>query len=87
MNSSPETLGNIKNTINLYDRNLSNNIHLCFGDLRDKNFLEGIFNQSKNISGVIHFAGLKSVSESISKSPKLLGLQLNWDNQFIKSNG
>ena len=36
VNSSPETLGNIKNTINLYDRNLSNNIHLCFGDLRDK---------------------------------------------------
>ena len=28
VNSSPETLGNIKNTINLYDRNLSNNIHL-----------------------------------------------------------
>ena len=65
INSSPETLGNIKNIINLYDRNLCNNIRLCFGDLRDKSFIEDIFNQSKNISGVIHFAGLKSVSESI----------------------
>ena len=40
------------------------------GDLRDKNFIESCFNEiyesGKIIDGVIHFAGLKSVKESIN---------------------
>ena len=40
------------------------------GDLRDKNFIEScfieIYESGKIIDGVIHFAGLKSVKESIN---------------------
>ena len=40
------------------------------GDLRDIDFLKRIFNQAKNIgleiNSVIHFAGLKSVKDSIN---------------------
>ena len=41
-------------------------ILFCKGDIRDKKFLEKIFDQYK-IDSVVHFAGLKSVSESIEK--------------------
>ncbi|RUO65924.1 UDP-galactose 4-epimerase [Pseudidiomarina planktonica] len=36
------------------------------GDIRDEVFLDSVF-QKYNISAVIHFAGLKSVSESVAK--------------------
>jgi UDP-glucose 4-epimerase len=37
------------------------------GDCIDKNFVESVFAAEKNIDGVIHFAGLKAVGESIEK--------------------
>lgn len=36
-------------------------------DLRDRENLEKIFEENKDISAVIHFAGLKAVGESVSK--------------------
>jgi len=41
-------------------------IHLVTGDIRDRSLLRGIFSTVK-IEGVIHFAGLKSISESLEK--------------------
>ncbi|MFT6987660.1 MAG: UDP-glucose 4-epimerase [Psychromonas sp.] len=38
----------------------------CQGDVRDQHFLDRIFNEH-NIDSVIHFAGLKSVGESVQK--------------------
>ena len=47
----------------------SDRIHFFKGDVRDKKLLEKIFleasNACKAIEGVIHFAGLKSVAESV----------------------
>ena len=54
------------------DKELINMIKFHEGDLRDMKFLGGIFAKQKKagdpISSVIHFAGLKSIEESI-KSP------------------
>lgn len=36
-------------------------------DIRDRENLEKIFNENKDITAVIHFAGLKAVGESVSK--------------------
>ena len=36
-------------------------------DLRDRENIEKIFEENKDISAVIHFAGLKAVGESVSK--------------------
>ncbi len=62
-----------------------NKIELTFekGDIRDKKFLENIFSSESNldepIDGVIHFAGLKSLSESI-QNPILY-----WENNVMGS--
>ncbi len=37
------------------------------GNCLDLDFLDQVFNKEKNISGVIHFAGLKAVGESVKK--------------------
>ena len=52
--------------------NLSKRIKVIKGDIRDKNSLDEVFNHYSSlgdpISAVLHFAGLKSVSESV-KNP------------------
>ena len=37
------------------------------GDLRDKDFVDSVLDQEKDIDAVIHFAGLKAVGESVEK--------------------
>lgn len=50
---------------------INDKLHFFCGDIRDKNILKMIFHKAsvngKPIKSVIHFAGLKSVSESIDK--------------------
>ena len=66
-------------------KNCTNNNILNFykGDLRDKKFLENIFQEgiisNEPIDGVIHFAGLKSVQESV------LNPLAYWDSNVISS--
>ena len=64
INSSPVSLERIKKLTNK-----SAKIHFFKGDLRDISFIRELFLKAKNeslpISGVIHFAGLKAVEESI----------------------
>ena len=52
-------------------------INFIKGDIRDKKLLDDIFNEAKlknqNFDGVIHFAGLKSIVESINKPFKSYG--------------
>jgi len=67
-NSSTKTLKRIKDI----NHNYKNQFKFFKGDLRNKELLRKIFINAKDsgkiISGVIHFAGLKAVSDSI-KSP------------------
>lgn len=58
-NSNLESLKRVEKITN-------DKIHLVTGDIRDRSLLRGIFSTVK-IEGVIHFAGLKSISESLEK--------------------
>ena len=68
-NSSYDSVLRIKNIANNLKLNVTKNIDFINGDIRDEKLLNQIFNKykSKNqsISSVIHFAGLKSISESL----------------------
>ena len=83
VNSSYEAFLRIKKIINLKFPKLENNVTFVKGDLRDEKFLNNIFlNQEKigkPIIGVIHFAGLKSVNESINQPLKY------WDFNLIST--
>ena len=69
VNSSPNVIKKIVNILKNKSINASYKLNFYKGDVRDKLILEKIFldaiNNGKKIDGVIHFAGLKSVSESI----------------------
>ena len=60
VNSKPETLKAIKKIT-------GKNFEFYEVDLRDKEKLNKIFEENKNITAVIHFAGLKAVGESVKK--------------------
>tara|TARA_B100000212_G_C27381459_1_gene537293 strand:+ start:2684 stop:3742 length:1059 start_codon:yes stop_codon:yes gene_type:complete len=83
VNSKKQTLERIKKILNKKNKKIENKISFFEGDLRNKKFIEDVFNfalkMKKPIEGVIHFAGLKSVGESV-KFP------LNyWDNNVIST--
>ena len=68
--------------------NKSKNLKFFKGDLRDINFMREVFQSAINndlpISGVIHFAGLKSVSESINKPTKYWDVNVNGTINLIR---
>ncbi len=72
VNSSPKSLDKILE-INISKKDyFRKKLKVFEGDLRDINFLENVFleitKNNKKLDGVIHFAGLKSVSDSINQS-------------------
>lgn len=84
-NSKIEVLDNICKITNN-----SNNIKFIEGDLNKIDDIENIFKEYKNINAVIHFAGLKAVSESI-QNPLMyynynIGMTLNLLNIMNKYN-
>ena len=80
-NSFNSTLSNIKKILSLEDDKKSGKIYFREGDLRDKKWLNNIFNEFKNknleIFAVIHFAGLKAVEESVKDPLKYWDCNLN----------
>ena len=68
VNSSLEVLDKINKINNLVKIETKGNFFFREGDLRDTKWLDGLFNEFEEkgipIDSVIHFAGLKSVSES-----------------------
>ena len=69
INSSEDTFYKIKKTISLRGLKIDDKIQFIQGDLRNKFWLDNIFNDylkaNKPIKSVIHFAGLKSIYDSI----------------------
>ena len=59
-NSSPEALKRVQELAG------SNAIDVVEGDVRDPDAVERAFNSGDAIDGVIHFAGLKAVGESVT---------------------
>lgn len=69
INSSKKSLKNIIKILKKNNKDLESNLHLFKGDLKNVRNIEAIFQaalkKNKAIEAVIHFAGLKSVKESI----------------------
>ena len=69
LNSSQDILEKIINTVSLKGIKIKDNIQFIKGDLRNKLWLDNVFNSylksDKPIGSVIHFAGLKSIYDSI----------------------
>ena len=76
INSSRNVINKIPEILNtsFQFNKFINKIDFFEGDIRDKNLLKNIFKKYKNLNddihGVIHFAGLKSVKESIAEPLK-----------------
>ena len=72
INSSYNVTNVIKNY--LVTKNINHNLQIIKGDIRDKNILDQIFKNAIKegfpIDTVVHLAGLKSVSESVSNPLK-----------------
>ena len=73
-NSSPKSLEKVLEIYKLNKTYTQNKLNIFQGDLLDKDFLNNVFldlnKTNQKIDGVIHFAGLKSVSESVSEPLK-----------------
>ena len=74
INSSPRVIEKIKNLFKFKSINIGSRLKFFQGDIKDYDFLKNIFlsekNKGKTIDFVIHFAGLKSVSESFQNPLK-----------------
>ena len=74
VNSYPKSLEKVLEINQISKRDCKNNLKIFQGDMRDRNFIENvffdIFKSNITIDGVIHFAGLKSVSDSVNKPLK-----------------
>ncbi len=70
VNSSPISIQRVIDLVKKNDPKVNQKINFIKGDVRDKKLLEEIFLEAKQnsnrIEGVIHFAGLKSVEDSIT---------------------
>ncbi len=70
-NSSKKVIEKIKETYTCSNKKRNVNLEVFIGNLCDKDFITHVFKettrQNRHINGVIHFAGLKSVAESIIK--------------------
>ncbi len=81
VNSSKENLKKIKSIINLNKKPDSGELSFHEGDLRNKEWLDDIFAKQisvgKPITSVVHFAGLKSVEESVLDPIKYWDVNIN----------
>ena len=70
VNSSPKSLERVREIYLNQKKNPGNVLKIFEGSLSDKNFIKKVFLKihelHKKIDGVIHFAGLKSVSQSVA---------------------
>ena len=82
---SIERLLRISSTNKLFN---SNQIEFFEGDIRDLDFIRKVFdkaiNLSKPIEAVVHFAGLKSVSESVSNPNLYWDVNVGGTNNLLK---
>ena len=83
INSSKKSIEGIQKILEIKKIKIKNKFKVYKGDIRDKKFIEMIFleaiQKNEPIKSVIHFAGLKSVSESIQNP------MLYWTNNVIGS--
>ena len=80
-NSDVKSLKNVKKILDGLIPNNKNNLDFFIGDLKNIAFINNVFLEEEKkgfpINGVIHFAGLKAVKESV-KNPLIY-----WDNNLL----
>ncbi len=88
VNSNKNSLKDVFNIFTKSFKGKFNKIKLYEGDIRDENLLFKIFDEAKGenkpIDGVIHFAGLKSVEESIQNPLKYWDFNVNGTLSLLK---
>lgn len=81
VNSSEKTISNIRKIISKNNQLNYGKLFFKKGDLRDEKLLDNIFmefeEKNRKFSAVIHFAGLKSVEESVKQPLKYWIVNLN----------
>ena len=81
VNSSENSLNKLGKILIKKNKSIDNKISFLKGDLRDKEFIENLFilkrEEENPISSVIHFAGLKSVNESVAIPLKYWEINVN----------
>ena len=69
VNSSNEVFNKIKLLLKFSESEIRDKLEFVKGDIRDRNLVKDLFkkynNMDNRIEGVIHFAGLKSVQDSV----------------------
>ena len=87
-NCSKKSISAIKKIAKGINPSYPNNIDFLSGDILDLNFLEKVFedknNKNKKFDGVIHLAGLKSVSDSIKNPVKYWDTNVSGTINLIK---
>ena len=66
INSKRSTIDRLNLIKKKNSKALSGNLEFKFGDIKNREFLEKVFSDSEGFDGVIHFASLKAVGESVS---------------------
>ena len=86
-NSSPSALDRVRDLAGISSKS-EDKLQIKNGDVRDSKFLTSIFKEnikkSQPIQGVIHFAGLKSVKESIKNPFEYWDINVNGTFNLIK---
>ena len=89
INSNPNSLKRVKKICDL--SNIPFNLEIIEADLRDNYIIDNIFYQAKNINqpieGVIHFAGLKAVNDSVKNPLVYWDANLNSSINLLKAMG
>ena len=91
INSSFDSIVNIKKILSKNHHFKEESLHFIKGDLRDYSLLRDVFTQFKNrkktIDYVIHFAGLKSVSDSVNDPLSYWDANINGTINLLKVMG
>ncbi len=89
VNSSKKSIDNIKNILATKIKELEKKLYVYEGDIRDEEFLDEVFSDCYQkkipIEAVIHFAGLKAVSESILNPEEYWDVNVNGSIKLFKT--
>lgn len=88
INSSPDSLKNVKKIFHHRKNQIKGNLQIIDGDICDYSKLNKVFSEAKqtenSIDGVIHFAGLKSVKESVKNPFKYWDINVHGTINLLK---
>tara|TARA_B100000963_G_scaffold346982_1_gene352813 strand:+ start:1717 stop:2769 length:1053 start_codon:yes stop_codon:yes gene_type:complete len=89
INSSQKVLGRLRNILNFNNDYFDKRVSVIKGDMRDKEKLRELFSsfqlKGKSIKGVLHLAGLKSITDSIINPLEYWDVNLSGTKNLLSS--